>query len=215
MFLTLLLTRTVNVVDTAPPVELAVTPATSLSFSGPKGGPYSPTTAPYQVSNTGEQSVEFSVSADKNWVGLSPSSGVLAPNEIQLINISITSRANRLKNGDYSSNLTFINTTNGQGNTNRTVSLTIGGSGGGEPPPPPSSGGLVVTPDTDFSVSGKSGSFGTQATVYKLVNLSDQAITYSVTPTFNEPWVQIIINDDDNAQIDLYTDTLRQAGLPE
>jgi len=67
--------------------------------------------------------------------------GALAPAATAQVTVSINSAAGALAAGSYSDTISFVNATNGSGNTSRAVSLTVT-SGGGQP------GTYRVVPET-------------------------------------------------------------------
>ena len=97
---------------------LSVSPSTGFSSSGNQGGPFSPSSTTYSVSNSGGGTLTWGVSADKNWVTVSPTSGTNSGT----VTVSINSNANSLSTGSYTSTVTF--TSNG-GTITRQVSLTV------------------------------------------------------------------------------------------
>ena len=104
---------------------LAVTPATNPSFSGPVGGPFVPSTQEYTLQNTGGASMNWSVANTAGWGTLSATSGTLAAGANTTVTASINTTANSLNAGSYSDILSFVNVSNGIGNTTRSVSLTV------------------------------------------------------------------------------------------
>ena len=112
-------------VDPAPGV-LSVSPADGLSSSGTQGGPFSPSSKSYTLKNIGGSSLSWSVSKEynRNWVTVSPTSGVLSPDYSTTVTVSINSNANSLSPDSYSETVNFKNTTNGR-DTSRSVSLTV------------------------------------------------------------------------------------------
>ena len=112
-----------------PPVTpgcLSVATGDGLTSSGQQGGPFSPSTKTYTLQNTGSNSLNWSVTDNANWVSeSSPSSGSLAAGASTTVTVSITSNANSLAAGSYSAMVIFTNSTNGCGNTTRSVALTV------------------------------------------------------------------------------------------
>lgn len=96
------------------------------SVSGDSGGPFSPASMDFTVSNNGDAYLSFSASSDVNWVDVSGGSGSLAPGAEATVSVSINSNANSLPNGGYSGTLTFTNLTDGDGDTMRGLSLEVG-----------------------------------------------------------------------------------------
>ncbi len=113
-----------TVVAAAP--VLAVTPATGLTSTGTIGGPFTPSSAVYTISNTGNASMNWTAAKTVAWVTLSSTGGTLAAGANTTVTASINTSANSLAVGSYSDTITFTNTTNGTGNTTRSVSLAVG-----------------------------------------------------------------------------------------
>ena len=109
----------------APPGVLSVTPADGLSASGTQGGPFSPSSKTYTLTNTGGIPINWMASKGQTWVSLSSTYWVLAGGENTTVTVSINSNANSLPPGHYSDTVNFTNVTNGNGNTTRPVSLTV------------------------------------------------------------------------------------------
>ena len=104
---------------------LTVTPASSLTSTGPVGGPFSPISQTYTLSNSGGATLSWTASNAANWLSLSASSGTLAVGGSTTVIASINANANSLTAGSYPDTLSFTNVTNGVGNTTRGVSLTV------------------------------------------------------------------------------------------
>ncbi len=115
--------------STSNPGVLAVTSSAGMSSSGRVGGPFSPASQTYTLQNTGGSSINWTASKGRSWVTLSASSGTLAAGGSASVTVSINSSANSLSAGSYSDTVTFQNTTNGGGNTSRSVSLAVSSSG--------------------------------------------------------------------------------------
>jgi hypothetical protein len=107
------------------PGTLWVSPSTSFSSVGSQGGPFSPTSQVYTLTNTGGTSISYTVSESISWLSLSPESGSLAPGASAPVTLSITSVADSLYPGSYSGTVRFTNVTNGNGNASRPASLTV------------------------------------------------------------------------------------------
>jgi hypothetical protein len=119
------LALTINVPLDPPPGVLSVTPADGLSASGTQGGPFSPSSKTYILTNTGGIPINWMASKGQTWVSLSSTYWVLAGGENTTVTVSINSNANSFTPGHYSDTITFTNITNGDGNTTRPVSLTV------------------------------------------------------------------------------------------
>ena len=108
---------------------LSITPSGSTSFSGTFGGPFTPLSATYVLTNSGNTSLTWTESqSSAAWLSVSPTSGTLAPGANVTLTLTLTASANTTAVGSYSSTLTFNNTTTGDGNTSRTVNFTVSGA---------------------------------------------------------------------------------------
>jgi subtilisin family serine protease len=127
--LTISATLTVNVL----PGSLQVTPATNMASIGNPGGPFSPSSFQYQLSATAG-TVNYSISGLPSWLSVSSASGSVTTTPTTII-FTINSGANSLAADGYIAAISFVNTTNGQGNQTRNVALRVNSSGGGSGPP--------------------------------------------------------------------------------
>jgi len=108
-----------------PPGALSVTPADGLTSSGNPGGPFTPSSKAYTLRNTGGSSIAWTASKLETWTTLPSTHGTLGAGAVVTVTVSINSGANSLTPGSYSDTVSFANTTNNNGNTNRPVNLTI------------------------------------------------------------------------------------------
>lgn len=152
--------------------SLSVTPASGLVASGTTGGPFNASVT-YTLTNTGTASLNWSAGYSSNWISLSAANGILAPGAATTVTVSINSAADSLPAGSYSDSVTFTNLTNGNGNTARSVSLTI-----------IPVGILNVTPAAGFASFGpRGGPFVPAYQVYVLTNSGDGSLTWTVSNT--------------------------------
>ena len=110
---------------------LSVSPASGLSSSGTEGGPFSPGSILYTLTNSGTAAVAWTVDTSASWVDLSETGNILSPGSSVNVEVSISSQAASLATGTYSDWVTFTNTTNGVGTTTRSVSLTVNADSAG------------------------------------------------------------------------------------
>ncbi len=173
-------TRSVSLTVNPTGGGLSVTPSTGLTSSGTQGGPFSPSSTSYTLQNTGGASINCTVSKGQSWVTLSPTGITLAAGASITVTVSINSAANSLTSGSYSDTVSFTNTTNGNGNTTRSVSLTVN----------PTGGGLSVTPSTGLTSSGtQGGPFSPSSTSYTLQNTGGASINCTVSK--GQSWVTL------------------------
>jgi outer membrane autotransporter protein len=142
---------------------LSVAPSTNLTSAGPQGGPFSPSSQPYTLENTGLQLLFFTVTADQPWIDVSTANGSLNVAQQTTVTVSINANANALAPGNYSGTVTFTNTSNGTGTTTRTVALAVQ-----QQAPVPANGQIVLrvlTGDGDGTFSFTSATAALQVTL--------------------------------------------------
>jgi hypothetical protein len=160
-------TRTATLTVNAPPLQ--VTPATNISASGTQGGPFTPLSFSYTLS-VASGSVNYSISNVPPWLTPSSTSGTLSSSSPTIVTFTVNANANTLTPNTYVNSISFNNTTNGQGNTSRVVTLTVNA--------PPL---LQVTPATNMVASGtQGGPFSPSSFQYQL-SASAGSINYSIS----------------------------------
>ncbi|MCE5322052.1 S8 family serine peptidase [bacterium] len=172
---------TTSVGNTSRPVSLvvsngilAVTPAATFTSSRQPGGQITPRSCTYTITNTGYANMSWSAAKNADWISLSKSSGTLSPQESTTVTVSILSSADSFAAGTYTDTITFTNTTNGIGNTTRSVILTI------------TAGYLSVTPYTELLYIGESGGpFSTSNDTYILENTGYSSISWTASKEQN------------------------------
>jgi hypothetical protein len=110
----------------APPTGLRVSPFGGLVSEGDEGGPFTPDSIVYTLENLDATSLDYSVNNAMSWVSLSDTGGTLAGGATTDVTVSINADANTLPVGTYSDSVNFINETNHDGDTSRSVDLTVG-----------------------------------------------------------------------------------------
>ncbi|MHC4736981.1 MAG: BACON domain-containing protein, partial [Planctomycetota bacterium] len=99
--------------------DLWVSPSQGLDFWGTKGGPFTPTSQSYTLTNVGTDPIEWTVTITEPWLSVEPSSGTLDPHDSpgggdsQVVVVSMTADANNLPPSDYNDIITFANITSG------------------------------------------------------------------------------------------------------
>lgn len=112
-------------IPVATPATLAVWPHDDWQVSGMEGGPFSPDSKIYCLTNLGSDSIRFAVDSSVPWVTADPASGELVGGQGQCVQVRLTSEATALPAGSHSATLSFLNLSTGQGQTTRGVSLEI------------------------------------------------------------------------------------------
>jgi hypothetical protein len=108
-----------------PPAQLSVTPTTAFASSGSVGGPFTPGSTTYEVTNSAGSNLSWSAATDVSWLTLTPSSGILAGGASTNVVVSFNTNASSLAPGNYTGTIGFTNLSSGAGNTARTVNLTV------------------------------------------------------------------------------------------
>ena len=154
--------------------RLSVEPTSGLTSTGIVGGPFSPVSKVYTLKNTDDGTLAWTAAKTQTWTTLSSTSGTLSAGATTTVTVSINTGANALAAGTYTDTISFRNTTNGRGNTNRAVSLTV------NPPP----GSLSVTPGDGLTSSGLvGGPFSPSSLAYTLQNTGGTAIAWTAAKT--------------------------------
>jgi PKD repeat protein len=207
--------RAVSLTVNPPPAQLAVSPSSPFSPGGFAGGPFSPTSQTYGLTNTGGTTLSWTATVTSNWLTLSATSGTLAAGAGTNVIVSINGNANALAVNTYSDTVGFTNSSNGVGNTLRAISLTVN----------PTPAQLAVGPLSGFSSSGyASGPFSPASQTYGLTNAGGTTLSWTATVTAN--WLSlsatsgtlaagaatnVTLSIDDNANnlgVDTYSDSI-------
>src|SRR5258705_7870283 len=102
--------------------SLIVTPSTSIAFSGPPGGPFSPSLIEYRVSaSTG--TVSYSIRTP-SWLTASSTAGA-ADTKGVTITLTVNASASNLRPGTYGPAVAFTNVSNGRGSATRPARLIV------------------------------------------------------------------------------------------
>ncbi|HLD58550.1 MAG TPA: SMP-30/gluconolactonase/LRE family protein [archaeon] len=118
-------TRAAALTVSLPTATLTVTPAGGLNSTGTFGGPFNPDSQIYTLTNTGTASITWTAAKTAAWMDINKTSGTITAGTKETIKATINATANSLAAGTFSDTITFTNNTNGNGNTTRTISLTI------------------------------------------------------------------------------------------
>ena len=159
-----------------------LTAPSDLSSTGPVGGPFSPASQVYSLTNSGTAGLDWSISVTQNWLSFSAISGVLAAGASTNITALINTNANGLGAGNYSDSITFTNTTNGIGSTTRPVTLAV-----------MAPANLAATPSSGLSSTGiQWGPFSPSSQDYTLTNTGSVSLDWSANKNAN--WVTVSAN---------------------
>jgi hypothetical protein len=134
--------------DQQPPPSLVIK-STSIAFSGPQGGPFSPSLIEYRISaSTG--TVNYSIRAP-SWLIASSISGVIDTKGVA-ITFRVDASAAHFASGTYGPAIRFTNVTNGRGSATFPARLTV------QPPPsPPRPAGEIARERGGYLMDGHGG----------------------------------------------------------
>ena len=90
---------------------LQVTPATGLVARGHPGGPFSPVSTDYVLSNAGPTAITWMATHTQMWVTVSPGGGALAVGEAVTVTVDLTGDADALPEGTHHDTVTFTDLT--------------------------------------------------------------------------------------------------------
>ena len=162
------------------PAQLSITPSSELTSAGPVGGPFSPVSQTYTLSNSGGATLSWTASKSATWLTLTGTAGTLAPGSNAIVTASINANANSLTANSYSDTISFTNTTNGAGNDTRPVSLTVT-NGAAQ---------LSVAPASGLTSSGPvGGPFSPISQTYTLSNAGGATLTWTASNSAN--WLDL------------------------
>ena len=92
---------------------LAVSPASSWFASGEPGGPFSPTSRTYVVTNSGSESLSWSAAPDVDWILPATAGGELAPGASASVVFALDAGAAPPAQGTHPATILFSNQTSG------------------------------------------------------------------------------------------------------
>ncbi len=85
---------------------------TTLTATGNYGGPFSPISRMYTLTNIGGQSLDWTATIPESWVFLDQTSGTLEPGEQTVVKATFNNNANILQAGFHNSEIEFKDATN-------------------------------------------------------------------------------------------------------
>jgi len=97
------------------PGVLEVLPADVRSAWGTAGGPFSPPSMVYTLTNSGGSTLDWAAAPSPGWLSLSASNGALAAGAAAAVTASFNSEANQLAEGSHTNTIQFSNLTIGGG----------------------------------------------------------------------------------------------------
>ncbi len=114
-------------VDTIDPrgTSFTVAPAAGFESAGVQGGTFEPMSMVYTLTNTGDETAQFTAEVANGWLTVTPAGGSIAIGGTVEVEVSFNSAADNLAVGRHQSTLLITNTANGAGSTSRPVSVSV------------------------------------------------------------------------------------------
>jgi hypothetical protein len=98
------------------PDDLSIVPASGFTASGPVGGPFSPGSTVFVLTNTGAAALNWTAANTSLWLNITLVGGTLTPGgPAQSVAASLTAAVSGLPLGVYTTTVRFTNTTSGVG----------------------------------------------------------------------------------------------------
>jgi hypothetical protein len=107
------------------PGSLEIPSLGTLNSSGIAGGPFSPSSITYTLTNLGNAPLDWTATHSQPWVSLSASGGTLAANGSTTITLALNTNANHLPPGSYADQITFLSASVAAEAISRPILLTV------------------------------------------------------------------------------------------
>lgn len=105
-------------------IEVRVIPEAPYAAAGWRGGPFSPPSVVYVLSNQYDRTFSWQVLHSESWLDVAPSEGILSARSATNVTVSVNAGATGLAPGTYADEVTFTNVTDRAG-ARRPVELTV------------------------------------------------------------------------------------------
>jgi hypothetical protein len=128
---------------------LQVTPELPVTTQAVLGGMPAQEQFDYQVRNTGTETIAWQASSSQPWAQVDPAFGSLLSGENAICQVTLNGSVTSLSAGLHTATVTFENTTNGLGDVDREVQLTV--TDPGNPPPPPTGNHPILQPGSGWA----------------------------------------------------------------
>lgn len=104
--------------------DILVSRGTDLIASGPVGGPLSPVSSTYTLTNRQSIAAAWTASVNRSWLTATPSSGTLNPGASVIVTLALNSESSGMLAGDHTGTLVFTSTATGRTHP-RNVTVTV------------------------------------------------------------------------------------------
>jgi hypothetical protein len=139
------------------------------------GGPFTPSSQVYTLRNGGGSSITWVCTNGQAWTDVSATSGTLATGATTTVTVSLSTGANTLSAGTYTGTTAFTNTTNGNGNTTRGVTLTVN-----------------LRPDLAVDPASRQVDFITGTSTFAVTNAGGGTLNWTASVVAGGTWLSIV-----------------------
>jgi hypothetical protein len=105
---------------------LRVLPGDDLASAGPLGGPFTPVSLVYTLTNLGTTDLVWRASHAASWVTVSPDHGIIPVSGTVSVTVALNAFADILPVGVWADTVSFVNETDHLGDQQRPVSIQVG-----------------------------------------------------------------------------------------
>jgi len=109
-----------------PAQGLWTTPATGFTPEGQPGGPFTPPSVDYLLTNQNDTPLNYTVTKTADWLTITSATGTVPPQSSVVVTVALNALAGAMPAGVHTDTLVFTNLTDHEGDTTRPVRLTVG-----------------------------------------------------------------------------------------
>jgi len=109
-----------------PAQGLWTTPLTGLTPEGQPGGPFTPPSVDYLLTNQNAVALDYAVTKTAEWLTITNASGTISAQDSVVVTVALNALAGAMPDGTQMDTLVFTNLTDHEGDTTRPVGLTVG-----------------------------------------------------------------------------------------
>ena len=104
---------------------MRVAPGIGLDATGQDGGPFTPESVTYTLTNVGTDPFDYEITASADWIDITNATGTIPGESSVEVTVSLNAAANLLTHGLHQDTVYFTNTTANEGDTLRIVSIDV------------------------------------------------------------------------------------------
>lgn len=107
-------------------IGMGVEPRDDFMATGPYGGPFTPESKTYTLTNNEDFPIDYSATKHNPWLTIENGQGTIPPGGSTDVVVRINDDADTLPNGDYHDTVSIVNLTDHHGDRTRQVTLQVG-----------------------------------------------------------------------------------------